>query len=231
MKEDNFPTLYQYEACPFCWKVRALMGYRGIPYSTIEVHPINKKELSFSKDYRKVPVLIDREGKRVTESTHIMKHLDGQYPGSHVFSGTPEETRWLEWSDSTLVRALPPLIYGSLRQSLRSFDYITRVSKFTWMQQRVIKWMGAIVMRIVARKSAKQQDISNPAAHLDACLEQWSTALEGKKFLGGDEPNAADLSVFGILHSVEKLSAFSAVKANPNVFAWYQRCAGKVKFG
>jgi glutaredoxin len=46
--------LYQYDPCPFCNKVRAVLDYHKLPYTVVEVNPMRKKELAFSKDYKKV---------------------------------------------------------------------------------------------------------------------------------------------------------------------------------
>ncbi len=48
--------LYQYNICPFCCKVKAFMDWKGVEYSAIDVNPLSKAEISFSKDYRKVPI-------------------------------------------------------------------------------------------------------------------------------------------------------------------------------
>lgn len=53
-------TLYQYQNCPFCGKVRAFLDYYGIDYTIVEVSPIWKKEISFSA-YKKVPLVIANE--------------------------------------------------------------------------------------------------------------------------------------------------------------------------
>lgn len=51
-------SLYQYESCPFCRKVRSCLDYHKVPYTIVEVHPLNKKEAKeISDDYKKVPVL------------------------------------------------------------------------------------------------------------------------------------------------------------------------------
>ena len=38
-------TLYQYEICPFCNKIKALLDLLNVPYTTIEVNPLSKSEL------------------------------------------------------------------------------------------------------------------------------------------------------------------------------------------
>ena len=50
-------TLYQFQSCPFCCKVRAALDYYGFSYNVVEVNSVTKKQLKFSQ-YKKVPVLV-----------------------------------------------------------------------------------------------------------------------------------------------------------------------------
>ena len=54
---DLSVTLYQYQNCPFCGKVRAFLDYHGVQYNKVEVSPLWKGEISFSK-YKKVPIIV-----------------------------------------------------------------------------------------------------------------------------------------------------------------------------
>lgn len=229
-QEKNLPKLYQYAVCPFCCKVKAVLDYKKIPYEAIEVHPLNKKEIKFSKNYKKVPIWIDADGLQVNDSTPIMRHLDEKFKDKPVFTqnaqAKSEEDEWLDWSDKILVRALPPLIYKNLPDSVKAFDYITKEGKFSWLQQRTIKYSGALVMKLVAKKTAKSQGIQDPAAHLADCLDKWAQALGNREFLGNTQPNGADLAIYGVLKSVENLPAFSFIQNNPKVYDWYQSVQG-----
>ena len=230
MKAKPLPKFYQYAVCPFCCKVKTLLAYKKIPYETIEVHPLNKKEIRFSKDYKKVPILVDTDGTQVNDSTPIMRYLDNHYGTSKVFAMTPaareDEDTWLKWADEILVRALPPLIYRNFSEALKAFDYITKEGKFSWWQQRTIKYSGALVMTMVAKKSAKSQGISKPQKHLEECLDHWAQALGNKDYLGGSQPNGADLAVYGILRSIEEMPAFRMIQNHTVVYDWYQRVEG-----
>lgn len=64
-------TLYQFELCPFCHKVRAGLELKGIPFRKVEVNPMTKKELpALSADVpRKVPVL-QTGGDTVADDSH-----------------------------------------------------------------------------------------------------------------------------------------------------------------
>ena len=69
-------TLYQYQNCPFCGKVRAFLDYHGIKYNKVEVSPLWKGEISFSK-YKKVPIVI-ADDKQV-------RHSAGGYAAVNFF--------------------------------------------------------------------------------------------------------------------------------------------------
>nr|AGO64144.1 prostaglandin E synthase [Caprella sp. KV-2010a] len=75
-------TLYQYQTCPFCCKVRAFLDYYGFSYDVVEVNSITRKDVKWSS-YKKVPFLI-------VES-----------PGS-----TDGETKYIQLKDSSVIISL-----------------------------------------------------------------------------------------------------------------------------
>ncbi|KAK5640483.1 hypothetical protein RI129_011294 [Pyrocoelia pectoralis] len=50
-------TLYQYQTCPFCCKVRAFLDYHGISYNVVEVDPVLRQSIKWST-YKKVPIVL-----------------------------------------------------------------------------------------------------------------------------------------------------------------------------
>ncbi|EFA00341.1 prostaglandin E synthase 2 [Tribolium castaneum] len=50
-------TLFQYQTCPFCCKVRAFLDYYGISYDVVEVDPVLRQSIKWSP-YKKVPILV-----------------------------------------------------------------------------------------------------------------------------------------------------------------------------
>ncbi|KAG7202393.1 hypothetical protein KM043_018709 [Ampulex compressa] len=55
-------TLFQYQTCPFCCKVRVLLDYYGLSYDVVEVDPVLRKEIAWSS-YKKVPILLVKTSK------------------------------------------------------------------------------------------------------------------------------------------------------------------------
>lgn len=221
------PKLYQYAACPFCNKVRTILQYKGVDFETIEVHPLKKKEIAFSPDYRAVPIYVDSSGAQVNDSTPIMRHIDREFPVPAVFSGDPDETRWLAWSDK-FVKGLPTAIYDTLPNALKSFDYITKVGKFSWLEKLTIKFTGAAIMTLVAKKIKKREGIERPDEFLRDKANEWIEGLGVRPFMGGENPNGADLAVYGITRSVAGLRAGAILESNPAFAAWVKRVAERL---
>ncbi len=216
------PKLYQYTACPFCSKVAAFLNYKGVDYEAVEVHPLNKKEIAFSGEYKKVPIYVNTEGVQFNESTDIMKHIDETSAGDKVFQNTEEEKKWLDWSED-YVQGLPTVIYDKFGNSLQAFNYITKVGNFNWFQKRMIKWSGAVIMTLVSKKIAEKRNISSPIDFLKSKVQEWADGLNGKDFNGGSKPNAADIAVYGISRIVSQLKAGEFFKENQIFHAWMKR--------
>ncbi|KAG7480551.1 hypothetical protein MATL_G00057410 [Megalops atlanticus] len=67
-------TLYQYKTCPFCSKVRAFLDYHGLPYEIVEVNPVMRQEIKWSR-YRKVPILMVDDTVQLNDSSVIISTL------------------------------------------------------------------------------------------------------------------------------------------------------------
>lgn len=227
MKIETLPKLYEFSICPFCLKVKNMLLYKGVRHEDIEVNPISKKELKFSKDYKKVPIYVDAQGRQINDSTEIMHYIDELYPDKPVFETEPakqsSEAQWLKWSDEKLVRGLTPLIYENFSSSLEAFKYISKSSKFSKWQKGLIRYFGAVAMWRVGKKRAKEQGIENPRKNLLNLLEQWSQGLGKKPYMGEVKPNGADFAVFGILKSLDNLPGHDCIKQVPNTYAWFRR--------
>ena len=47
---NGLPTIYSFQSCPFCFKIRALLASRGIRYADVEVEPMKKACLLYTSD-------------------------------------------------------------------------------------------------------------------------------------------------------------------------------------
>jgi microsomal prostaglandin-E synthase 2 len=221
--------LYQYEVCPYCCKVKSVLDYKKVPYEKIEVNPMTHDELSWNKkayDHDKVPVLID-EDETVLESNDIIRYLDEKFPWKPIFAktkaGAARQESWIRFADDELVQILPANIYRTIPEALDSFKYITKVGKFPAWKRYYLMLGGAVAMNIVAKKGMKKRGISDPRKALAGTLDKLASGLGKGGFLGGGEPDVADLVCHGVLRSVREMKVWKDVSKNKKIAEWYER--------
>lgn len=225
----NDVVLYQYEACPFCNKVKAFLDYYDIGYKVVEVNPINKKEIKWS-EYKKVPILTV-DGEQMVDSSDIINKLFQRIHPEKYLDSVPdgdEERKWLGWVDNHLVHVLSPNIYRSASEAIESFDYITTHGNFSFTERIIAKYGGAAAMYFVSKKLKKRHNITDERAALYGAAETWVDALKGRKFLGGLEPNLADLAVFGVLRPIRHLKSGRDMVEHTGIGEWYSRMEAAV---
>ncbi|KAB1204048.1 Prostaglandin E synthase 2 [Morella rubra] len=212
-------VLYQYEACPFCNKVKAFLDYYKIPYDIVEVNPISKKEIKWS-DYKKVPIL-KVDGEQMVDSSDIIDRLFQRIHADNPVVDGDEVRKWRGWVDNHLVHVLSPNIYRTTSEALESFDYITTHGNFSFTERIIAKYTGAAAMYFVSKKLKKKHNITNERAALYEAAETWVDALKGRQFLGGLNPNLADLAVFGVLRPIRHLKSGRDMVEHTRIGDWY----------
>ncbi len=219
-------TLYQFQSCPFCSKVRALLNFTKTPYKTVEVSPFGMKELDFT-DHKKVPVIkdVDADGneKIIVESSKIIEYVNENYSKLAV---NDEDKIWTDWVDNTLVHYLPALIHPNFETSRRNFKKIILPGQFGWLKGKFIRFAGAVAMPRVARKLMKKYDIKHPEEEFFDAIDHWvDKGLNNQSYYGGDTPNFVDCSVFGVLRSGHQLGVVKPAMRRRKEFAiWYDKC-------
>jgi len=72
-------TLYQFQSCPFCCKARAFLDYYGLNYDVVEVNSVTRKQMKWSKKYKKVPMVVaeleDGSKFQLVDSTALISAL------------------------------------------------------------------------------------------------------------------------------------------------------------
>ncbi|CAK8569107.1 unnamed protein product [Lathyrus sativus] len=211
-------VLFQYEACPFCNKVKAFLDYYDIKYKVVEVNPMNKKEIKWS-DYKKVPI-VTVDGEQLVDSSDIIDKLVKRIHPDYDLNAD-EEKKWRGWVDNHLVHVLSPNIYRTVSEALESFDYITTKGNFSLYERLVAKYGGAAAMYFVSKKLKKKHNITDEREALYGAAEQWVDALKGRKFLGDLEPNLADLAVFGVLRPIRHLKSGRDMVEHTRIGKWF----------
>ncbi|XP_030063786.1 prostaglandin E synthase 2 isoform X2 [Microcaecilia unicolor] len=134
-----------------------------------------------------------------------------------------EEMKWRRWADDWLVHIISPNVYRTPREALASFDYIVHEGKFGGVEGFFAKYVGATAMffisKMLKRRHNLQQDVRQD---LYKAANDWVAAIgKQRQFLGGEQPNLADLAVFGVLQVMEGLEAFDDLMSHSKIQPWY----------
>ncbi|XP_065161734.1 prostaglandin E synthase 2 [Atheta coriaria] len=280
-------TLFQYQTCPFCCKVRAFLDYYGISYDVVEVDPVLRQATKWST-YKKVPILlalVDKEKgtyQPLNDSTMIISSLASYlkdqdsstdndlhsvvkcYPSmtyqdedgsvkseimnkyflmfnnkqvrDDVKEKLNEERKWRKWADDVLVHDLSPNVYRTKAEALQAFNWFSEVGEweknFPSWERNLIVYVGASAMWLIGKRLKKRHNLKDDVREslYDHC-NQWTRAIKAKggEFMGGKEPNLADLAVFGVLSSIEGCDAFKDLLQYSNIKGWYFSMKDAVK--
>ncbi|MFS8068046.1 MAG: glutathione S-transferase family protein [Byssovorax sp.] len=224
-------TLYQFELCPYCHKVRAGLELKGLTYRKVEVNPMNKKELPKlpAGAPRKVPVL-DVGGELLWDSTVILTYLDEHFPGTLRF--LPEDPTLRaraeqveSWVDDALTFALPTVIYGTWGEAVKAAQVTARTSNFGLLQNLMVRAGGSVVMHEVSKRILKKRGQSDGRAWLSRELDQLEGWLGVQPFVCGDNLTLADVATHGALTCIQEFPAFAEMMGRPRLAAWYARVA------
>ncbi|XP_065360849.1 prostaglandin E synthase 2 [Calliphora vicina] len=266
-------TLFQFQTCPFCCKVRAFLDFMGISYKVVEVDAVLRQDIKWS-EVKKVPMVLirQRDGRYVqmsdssaiisliatylNDKTMDIGELAQYYPAISFFDDnqkkqndimnkyfqmyqdrTPKghtkemeelERKWRTWADSHLVHLISPNCYQSLGEAFETFEWFSQAGEwdihFPKWERDLMVYAGATAMWGIAKILKKRHQLTDDVrSHIyDAC-NKWTKEVEKRntKFLGGNQPNLADLSVYGVLSSMEGCQAFKDCVQNTKIGEWF----------
>ncbi|XP_030579590.1 prostaglandin E synthase 2 [Archocentrus centrarchus] len=197
--------------------------------SSLKTHLVNK-EKSMSNIIRCYPEMksVNDGGKEVTEYNNkywlMLSEAEtvAVYPQKEM---QKEEMKWRQWADDWLVHLISPNVYRTTGEALASFDYIVREGKFGTFEGFFAKYVGAAAMFLISKRLKRRHNLQDDVRQdLYKAVNDWVAAIgKNRKFMGGDQPNLADLAVFGVLRVMEGLQAFDDMMANTKVKYWYRR--------
>ncbi|XP_029959810.1 prostaglandin E synthase 2 [Salarias fasciatus] len=177
--------------------------------------------------YPEMKAVNDR-GKEVTEYTNKYWLMLSEAETAMMYPEKgmqKEEMKWRQWADDWLVHLISPNVYRTTGESLASFDYIVREGKFGAFEGFFAKYVGAAAMFVISKRLKSRHGLQDDVRQdLYKAVNDWVAAIGKKRrFMGGEQPNLADLAVFGVLRVMEGLQAFDDMMANTKVKHWYRR--------
>lgn len=140
------------------------------------------------------------------------------------------ERKWRQWVDTDFVHKLSPNVYRTPSEALAAFQWFDKagdwVNHFSTWERYLVIYVGAAAMWLIGKrlkyKYGLDQDVRE-SLYLDCKIWMNAVKKRGGKFHGGDEPDLADLAVYGCLGAIAGCDAFTDALANTNIGEWYGR--------
>mmetsp|Transcript_14912 Transcript_14912/g.34612 ORF Transcript_14912/g.34612 Transcript_14912/m.34612 type:complete len:355 (-) Transcript_14912:145-1209(-) len=236
--------LYKYKICPFSNIARVFLEYQMIPFESVEVNPLTKVELGFSKMYRKVPIVTILDTASTTPSARAIQQLNGteeilSHDYEHFvdhdneFFSSESSIQWQHFARKRLAPLLYPNVCRTIEESFRAFEYVhSGANHFSALQRYSIQYIGSVAMYFAASKIKEKYNINDVQVALKETLVELDTELSKQecKFLRpcSEVPHLGDLAVFGVLKGLEGMPLWNELFGNevsapkyPDIQRWY----------
>ncbi len=208
--------LHQYAMSPFSEKVRAILSYKDLPWTAVEIPVIMPKPdlVALTGGYRRTPVL--QIGANIyCDSPLIAEVLERLAPSPALYPPESAGTARIlaQWADSTLFWTVIAYCFQP-----EGVDGI--LGQLTPEQRQAF-----ITDRIAYRPKLPRMHAAEATASLLLYLRRFETMLiDDRVWLLGSAGSIADFSVYHCLWFVRRAGPLAAIIDEfPHVAAWYER--------
>jgi len=122
------------------------------------------------------------------------------------------------------VHLISPNCYQTMGESLETFEWFSQAGEwdvhFPKWERDLMVYCGATAMWAIAKMLKRRHALTDDVrSHMYDALDQWTGELKKRntKFMGGKQPSLADLSVFGVLSSMEGCQTFKDCLENTSI--------------
>ena len=207
--------LHHYDGSPFSEKVRLMLGFKGLAWSSVKVPVILPKPdvVALTGGYRKTPFM--QVGADVyCDTALIARLLESHAPSPTLFPASAALAPLLaSWADSTLFWTVIPY----------TMQPAGAAHVFAGVAQEVMKALAADRSPFTA--GMRRQTVADATANLGGYLAALHAQLaDGRTFLFGAEASVADFSVAHNLWYVKRGGPVAAIlEPHQRLLAWFER--------
>jgi glutathione S-transferase len=216
-------TIYQFEASPFCDKVRRACRYKKLPFVVQEVSLLGAAKYSSAK---KLPV-IDDDGARVEDSTQIIQYLEEKYPAPALFPTDPAQLALCnvleDWADESLYYYDIALHFSFAENAKRRAGHLLKHEK-PWFRAMIGPFVPTLLRKAGEAQGAGRRPREVILSDIERHIGSIASLLGNQDFLVTPELSAADISVFVELDAI-KVAELGAqiIGRYPAVVDWMAR--------
>lgn len=202
---------------PFVWRVKLAMAKKDLAYHTVKVGYTEVTKHCGGR-FRTVPIIAD-DGREVCDSWMIADYLDERYPDRPTIFSCAAERATVRFFDSWLVGTIFPLMLSLY--ALDIHDAAAEADRGYYRTTREAR-IGRSLEAFVAGREERLPTVR-------AALEPVRATLAAQPFLGGAEPNFADMELLATFIWVGSIGTIPLLLSDDPLANWAR--AGLDLFG
>jgi glutathione S-transferase len=214
----NAPILHHYPASPYAEKIRLMLGFKGIKWQSVIIPEVMPKPdvLALTGGYRRTPIL--QTGADIwCDTALITRALERLAPAPtlYAYGNTLAVSALAHFAESVLFNVAVPIAFQPDAIKI-FFPGISAEGVERFRADRAAMRQGAPVRR-------------GPLAECKAVYAHFAPKIEaqfadGRQFLLGSAPCAADFAVYHTLWPIGRVPGLSGLlTATPRVWQWMER--------
>lgn len=204
-------------ASPFVWRTKFSLMRKGLPYRSTML-ALTDIPKHFEGRFQTCPIL-DFDDRQMSESLAIADWLDAARPDLPALFSGPAERAMIGFFDHWLLG----IIVGGLLPlyTLDAYQRAAPLDQAYYRQSREPSF-GQTLEEVVANREDRLPDVRRS-------LEPVRQTILHRPFIGGDEPNFADMCMLGVFIFVGTIATLPLLAADDPLVAYAER--GLAAFG
>jgi len=226
LKKANI-TLVEFNESPPCWKVRAMLHYYELPYTSVHAYPGSKVE-GLDDAYHKIPKLTVN-GVQINDSAVVIRTL------APLVAGEEMTAVQIELEKRNNIKGLMGALEAETAGSFTAMVNATRVVTADWNSYSYMALKPVVPYMLGALSPLLRLALSRaPHGKDGGSLEHgrlFRQALGDAKFFHGERVGPLDLSLYGTLACFAWLKSPPCLRvlAECDLQAWFDRVDEQVK--
>lgn len=196
---------------PFVWRIKFALARKGLAYR-VQLIGLTDVPKLFDGRFRTAPV-IDFGGSQMSESLAIADRLDELYPDQPAIFSGPAERAMVGFFDQWLLQFI--ITHILQLYTLDAHDGAALHDRDYYRQSRE-PFFGRTLEAVVAGREARLPEVRR-------ALDPVRQTLAHQPFLGGAEPNYADMCMLGLFIFVGSVGTLPLLAADDVLVAYADR--------
>lgn len=218
--------LHQWEISPFCGKVRRILQFKGLPFSTREYNGLQMTRASRLSPAGKLPVL-EYDGELIQDSTVIAQFLEAKHPEPVLFPAVGMAAHlahvFEDWADESLYW-YEVYFRFMFQEAADKSVLLLREGRPAYEKALLSLSVVPLMKHKLAQQGLGRYPTEQVTQQFIAHLQHLEGILSEQDWLVGEHCSIADIAVVAQLAEVYRTSHLQAAFSRfPALTAWMQR--------